>query len=223
MTATLTYLGHSGFLITDGSSTLAIDPFLTGNPTAPLTPEQVRPTHIALTHAHEDHFGDTIPIAQASGATVIAAYEICSYLNEHGVTATEPGNPGGTIATRFGSVSFVQAFHSSSYKGRYMGQPTGLVVRIGGKTIYHCGDTGLFSDMRLIGELFSPDLALIPAGDRYTMGPEQASRAAELIGAPLAVPIHHGTWPPITIDPARFAPKGIRARVLKPGETLELT
>lgn len=222
MPATLTFLGHAGFLVTDGTHTLAIDPFLTGNPVAAMPADKVRCSHIALTHGHEDHVGDTLAIARANGATIIAAYEICTYFQEQGHDKVEPGNPGGQIRTPFGSVAFTQAFHSSSYQGRYMGQPCGLIVRIGGKTIYHCGDTALFGDMKLLGELHRPDVALIPAGDRFTMGPEHAARAAELIGAPLAVPIHHGTWPPIQVDLARFAPKGVEARPLKPGETLEL-
>ena len=218
----VTYLGHSGFILSDGVYALAIDPFLTGNPAATLTPAQIRVKHIALTHGHEDHFGDTLEIARANGATVYAAWEITNYLVEQGHEKVQPGNPGGTIAADFGSVSFVQALHSSSYKGRYMGNPCGVIVRMGGHCVYHMGDTALFSDMALIGELYRPDVVLAPIGDRFTMGPEHASRAAEMSGAKIAVPIHYNTWPPIAQDPARFRPHGVEVRVMQAGESWRL-
>ena len=169
MHADITYLGHSGFLFSDGTHTIAVDPFLTGNPAATHKPGDIRCTHIALTHGHADHFGDTIEIARANNAPVFAAFEITEYLAEQGVANCEPGNPGGKIDAPFGSVAFTQAFHSSSYNGRYLGMPCGLVITIGGVTIYHCGDTALFSDMKLIGELYKPHVACIPIGDRFTM------------------------------------------------------
>ena len=158
MALTMTYLGHAGFLLDDGQHTLAIDPFLTGNPVARHKPEDLRCGYIALTHGHSDHFGDTLAIARRNNATVIGVFEICNFLNEQGVKRTEPGNPGGEITTPFGSVAFTQAFHSSSYEGRYLGMPCGLVIRIGGATIYHCGDTGLFGDMRLIEPGITKDI-----------------------------------------------------------------
>lgn len=217
MPVEITFLGHSACLIRSDNTTIAVDPFLTGNPAARLKPEQVQAQYIALTHGHEDHFGDTLTIARANGATVYAAFEICNFLNEQGHERCEPGNPGGRLETDFGFVAFTQAFHSSSYQGRYMGMPCGLVVGVGGKTVYHCGDTGLFGDMKLIGELYRPDVALIPIGDRFTMGPELASRAAELIAAPVAIPIHYNTWPPIEVDVARFAPQGVQVVPLEAG------
>lgn len=219
MPADITFLGHSGFLFSDGEHTLAVDPFLTGNPKAVHTPGEIRCTHIALTHGHADHFGDTIELAKANNAPVFAAFEITEYLGEQGVTNVEPGNPGGKISAPFGFVAFTQAFHSSSYEGRYMGMPCGLVVNIGGVTIYHCGDTALFSDMKLIGELYKPDVACIPIGDRFTMGPEEATLAAEMIGAKVAIPIHYNTWPPIEQDPASLSPRGVEVKVLEAGET----
>ena len=219
MPVDITFLGHSGFLFSDRQHTLAVDPFLTGNPKAVHKPSEIRCTHIALTHGHADHFGDTIELAKSNNAPVFAAFEITEYLGEQGVTNVEPGNPGGKIAASFGFVAFTQAFHSSSYEGRYMGMPCGLVVNIGGVTIYHCGDTALFSDMKLIGELYKPDVACIPIGDRFTMGPEQATLAAEMIGAKVAIPIHYNTWPPIEQDPASFRPKGVEVKVLEAGET----
>jgi len=219
MALTFTFLGHAGFLLTDGSHTLAIDPFLTGNPLATLAPGDVACDSIALTHGHADHIGDTLAIARANDATVYAAFEITEYLAAQGLTRLEPGNPGGRIETPFGFIAFTHAFHSSSYEGRYMGMPCGLIVRMGGVTAYHCGDTGLFSDMSLYGQIYKPDVAMIPIGDRFTMGPDLAARAAEMIGAKVAIPIHYNTWPPIEQDPSAFAPVGVQVKVMEPGQT----
>ena len=188
----ITYLGHSAFLFDSGKHQLAVDPFLTGNPLAVHKPDQIRCTHVALSHGHEDHIGDTVDLAKKNRAKCIACWEICNYLGELGVNPSlmEPGNPGGKIATDFGWVAFTQAFHSSSHRGRYMGQPCGLVINIGGVTVYHAGDTGLFSDMKLIGEIYHPQIAFLPVGDRFTMGPELATRAAELIKPRFVVPMH---------------------------------
>lgn len=218
MSANITYYGHSAFLYDDGKQSIAVDPFLTGNPVAKTKAADVRCDYIGLTHGHADHMGDTVAIAKANDAPVIAVFEIAEYLSSKGVSRTEPGNPGGKIKTGFGWVAFTQAFHSSSYDGQYMGMPTGLVVHIGGVTIYHCGDTALFSDMKLIGEIYKPQVACIPIGDRFTMGPELASRAAEMIGCRYAIPIHYNTWPPIAQDPAQFKPSGVEVKVMKPGE-----
>ncbi len=218
MTGSLTWLGHSGYLLSDGACTVAVDPFLTGNPKAPCGPGDVVCTHVALTHGHEDHVGDTIEIAKANAAPVIAAFEITDWVQEQGHELVEPGNPGGRIDLGCGCwIAFTQAFHSSSYQGRSMGMPCGLMLHIGGKTVYHCGDTGLFGDMALLGEIYKPDVAIIPIGDRFTMGPELASRAADLIGAPVAIPCHYETWPPIEVDPARFTPASASVQILEPG------
>lgn len=217
----LTFLGHSGVLLSDGTHTLAIDPFLTGNPLAAMQVAEVRCQSIALSHGHGDHLGDTVAIARANQATVYSVFEIHEYLSEQGLR-TEPGNPGGRIETPFGWVAFTQAFHSSSFEGRYLGQPTGIVARIGGATVWHLGDTGLFGDMALLGEIYRPDIALIPIGDRFTMGPELASRAAELIRPRIAIPIHFGTFPILVQDASGFQPRGVEVKVLEPGETYEL-
>jgi L-ascorbate metabolism protein UlaG (beta-lactamase superfamily) len=219
MGITLTFLGHAAVLLEDGKHAVAIDPFLTGNPLATRRAADVRCTHIVLTHGHGDHLGDTISVALANAATVYANFEIAEYLGEHGV-ATEPGNPGGRITTDFGWVAFTQAWHSSSYEGRYLGVACGAMVHLANVTVYHCGDTGLFGDMALLGEIYRPEVALIPIGDRYTMGPELASRAAELIRPRIAIPIHYGTFPALVQDAGRFTPTGVEVRVLQPGETL---
>jgi L-ascorbate metabolism protein UlaG (beta-lactamase superfamily) len=218
MSITLTFLGHAGVLLEDGTFAVAIDPFLTGNPVAKHKPADLHCTHIVLTHGHGDHLGDTVAIARANRATVFGSFELTEYLNEQDV-ATEAGNPGGRIATDFGWVALTQAFHSSSYEGRYLGVACGAVVHLGDVTVYHCGDTGLFGDMALLGEIYRPDIALIPIGDRFTMGPELASRAAEMIRPKIAVPIHYRTFPPLVQDASGFQPKGVQVKVLRPGES----
>lgn len=219
MPLSITYLGHSGFVLDDGQHQVALDPFLTGNALAKHRPQDITCQTIALTHGHEDHFGDTVAIAKRNGAEVIANFEICTFAAEQGVKKTNPGNTGGKIETAFGFVAFTQAFHSSSHSGRYLGMPCGLVVRIGGVTFYHCGDTALFSDMELIGQIYKPDIAAIPIGDRFTMGPELASRAAEYIQPRVAIPIHYRTFPLLRQTAEGFAPKGVPVKVLEPGET----
>ena len=220
MAITLTFLGHAAYLVSDGSTTVAIDPFLTDNPAAAMKAEDIECQYVALTHGHPDHVGDTVSIAKANDATVFAAFEIADFLGEQGVKA-EAGNPGGKITADFGWVAFTQAFHSSSYNGRYMGMPCGVIVRLGGATVYHCGDTSLFGDMKLIGEIYRPDIALVPIGDRFTMGPELATRAAELIAPKVAVPMHYKTWPLLVQDASGFTPKGMKVEILEPGESLK--
>lgn len=216
----ITFLGHAGLLLADGRHAVAIDPFLTGNPVATMKPAEVRCQAIVLTHGHEDHVGDTAEIAKANGATVYGAFELAGFLGEQGCKV-EPGNPGGKIDAPFGFVAFTQAFHSSSYKGRYMGMPCGVVVRLGDCTVYHCGDTALFGDMKLIGEIYKPDIACIPIGDRFTMGPQLGAKAAELIRPKVAIPIHYKTWPLLAQSADEFTPSGVEVKVMQPGETWE--
>lgn len=223
MSLTIEFLGHSGFILTAGTQVLVIDPFLSGNPLAVKSPESITCDCIALTHGHSDHIGDTVAIATRNNATVVAANEIANMMSDHGVKKIEPINPGGRIATAFGWIAFTHAFHSSSYQGTYMGMPCGIVAHIGEKTFYHCGDTGLFGDMALIGEIYKPDVAAIPIGDRFTMGAELGTRAAEMIGAPIAIPIHYKTFGLLAQTAEGFSPSGITVKELAPGESISLS
>ena len=222
MGISITFLGHAGFLLSDGTHTVAIDPFLTGNPVATMKPDEVKCQSVVLTHGHADHLGDTVAIAKANDATVFGAFEIVEYMGEQEVKG-EPGNPGGKITADFGWVAFTQAFHSSSYNGRYMGMPCGAVVHMGGVTVYHLGDTGIFGDMKLLGEIYQPDIALVPTGDRFTMGPELATRAVEMIKPKVAIPMHYGTWPLLLPDASGFEPKGVEVKEMEPGETWQFS
>lgn len=218
MPLNITFLGHAGFLLDDGQHALAIDPFLTDNPVARHKPADIRCQTIALTHGHADHVGDTVAIAKANTAKVLASFELATFLAEQRCDA-EGANPGGEIKTPFGYIAFTQAFHSSSYEGRYMGLACGIVANIGGVTFYHTGDTTLFGDMALIGQVYKPDIAAIPIGDRYVMGPALATRAAELIKPRLAIPMHYGTWPVLAPDAHAFTPQGVEVKVMQPGDT----
>ncbi|MGP1347549.1 MAG: metal-dependent hydrolase [Phycisphaerales bacterium] len=223
MTITIEFLGHSGFLIKGKSHAVAIDPFLTGNPVAVQSPDQVKCTHLAISHGHADHYGpDTLAIAKANNAAVHAPYEICEHLNAQGHENTQPMNPGGRVATDFGAIALTHAIHSSSYQGQYMGNATGVIVQMDGVTVYHAGDTALFSDMKLIGDLYRPTVAILPIGDRFTMGPEDATRAARLISPRIAIPCHYDTWPPISVDPNEFNPEGVEVIRLKPGQSTSI-
>jgi len=221
MALEITFLGHSGFRFSDGKAAVVVDPFLTGNPVAKHTPEDIRCDTIVLTHGHEDHMGDAWAIAKRNKATLVASHEITLMEEGQGVE-TIGANPGGRVEMPWGWVAFTQAFHSSSYGGRYMGAPCGVVLHLGGKTVYHCGDTGIFSDMKLIGEIYEPDVLCIPIGDRYTMGPELATRAAEWIRPKVAIPMHYKTFPILVQDASGFKPKGIEVKELEPGNLCAL-
>jgi len=223
MPLNITFLGHSGFLFDDGKRKVAVDPFLTGNDLAVHRPDDIACDYVVLSHGHADHFGDTLPIARNNDATVIAAFEICNYVNEQGHDKTDPGNPGGRVYTDFGHVAFTPAFHSSSYEGRYMGQPCGLILRFDDAdvTVYHTGDTALFSDMKLIGELAKPDIMCACIGDRFTMTPELAGKAAEFVKPKLAIPIHYKTFPLLAQSAEGFDPADIEVREMQPGEQFQ--
>lgn len=223
----VSYHGHSIVKIETKGKTILIDPFITGNELTDLNAEEVKADVILLTHGHNDHVGDTVKIAKRSGALVVAVAELATYLSWQGLNV-HPMSIGGAYTFDFGTVKLTQAFHGSSYtenneKIIYTGMPAGLLLTIEGKTIYHAGDTALFSDLKLIGR-HKPDLAFLPIGDNFTMGPEDAAIAAEWVQAKLVVPIHYNTFPVIKQDPHQFVESlsGIEGKVLKAGEGLDL-
>jgi len=222
--AKVTFLGHAAVLLEGRETTLVIDPFLTGNPVAAGGPEELRPDLVVLTHAHGDHWGDTLDLA-GKGATVVSTYEIAVYAEKHGAQAF-PMNIGGRYAFPGGWLKFYPAWHSSSFPdGSYGGMPMGVVVELDGKKIYHAGDTALFGDMRRIGEE-GLDLALLPIGDTFTMGPDDALAALELLKPKKVVPIHYNTFPVIEQDGEAFVARartlGVEGAALKPGEAIEV-
>jgi len=222
----LTYYGHSTFVLEGGGSRIAIDPFFANNPHTNLKPEDVRVDYIILTHGHFDHLGDAVQIAKQNDATIIASFELASYCESQGARV-HPMHIGGAFTFPFGRVKLTQALHGSAALGSaglvYTGSPCGVLVTVEDRMVYHAGDTGLFSDMRLIGEMNTIDVALLPIGDNFTMGTDDAVKAAELLNAKLSIPMHYNTWPPIQANPAGFVKKveslGRKARVLKPGES----
>jgi L-ascorbate metabolism protein UlaG (beta-lactamase superfamily) len=201
----LTFLGHSAFLLEADGNSVLIDPFLTSNPKAARSADEVEANTILLTHAHGDHVGDTVAIAKRTGAKVIAINELANWLGTQGVEHVENPNHGGTVSFAGGTVKLTPAWHSSSYgdQWRAPGVPAGLVVHFGGQTIYFAGDTCLFSDMQLIGEE-GLDVAVLPIGDYFTMGPADACRAVRFLRPRLVIPCHYNTFPPIEQDAAIF-------------------
>ncbi len=223
----LTFLGHAAVRLEAGDADVLIDPFLSGNPQATLAPDDVRPTHIVLTHGHGDHVGDTVALTSTSDATAIASVEVAGWLAAQGVRNTIGINLGGGVATSFGRVSLHPAWHSNSLPdGSYGGMPAGALVEAGGARVYHAGDTALFSDLALVGRR-GLDVALVPIGDHFTMGPDDAIEAIRLLAPRIAVPIHYDTFPPIRQDARAFAARvdaetDTRCVVLAPGEGLDL-
>lgn len=224
----ISYHGHSVVKIETNGKTLLIDPFIRGNSLTDLLVEELNPDYILLTHGHNDHVGDTVELAKKSDALVIASPELESYLSWQGIK-THGMNIGGSYEFDFGRVKFTQAYHSTGYETKdnqiiYLGMPMGILLTIEGKTIYHAGDTGLFSDMKLIGDRNRIDVAFLPIGDNYTMGPEDAAYAAELLQARTVVPIHYNTFPVIKQNPHNFVNmlSSGRGKVLEPGESIEL-
>jgi len=224
MNVQLTWYGHACWKIETGEHTLLIDPFLSGNPTAPITPDQVHPDYILVSHGHGDHLGDTVSIAQRVGATVISNYEIASYCEGQGCKV-HPLHIGGSRDFPFGRLKLTIAHHGSSFPdGKYAGNPAGFLLTFGKIKIYDAADTGLFYDMKLIGEE-KLDVALLPIGDNFTMGPDDALRAVKLLKPKVLIPMHYNTFDLISQDAQSFATRVKRAVpktrvvVLKPGES----
>lgn len=223
--AKLTYFGHSAFLIEHNNNKILIDPFITGNPLAPVKADDLSADFIVLSHAHGDHFGDTLEIAKRCNSTVIAVNELANYVASKGAKAHNM-HIGGSYEFPFGKVKFTIAHHgSSSNEGEYMGEPAGILLFLNGKVLYHAGDTGLFADMKLIGELHKINIALLPIGDNFTMGMNDALKAVELLNPELTIPMHYNTFPVIKADPDEFVNQvkkiGKNAKKLDFGETFE--
>jgi len=220
------FLGHSCVTITEGKHKLIIDPFITDNPQASIRADEIDVNYILLTHGHGDHVGDAISIAKRTSAMVIANFELANLCAKEGIEI-HPMHIGGAHDFDFGRVKLTIAHHGGGFgedASRYTGPPVGFLVTIGGKTIYHSGDTGLFYDMKLIGEMNRIDLAFIPIGDNFTMGIDDAVKAVEFLQPKKVVPFHYGTWPVIEAKPEDFASQvsGTKVVILKPGETLDL-
>lgn len=223
----LSFHGKSTIYFEANGKKVIVDPFITGNGQSDLDASTLKVDYIILTHGHGDHFGDTIELANRNHATVIGSAELGDYLTTyHNVENVRPMNIGGKAEFDFGNVKFVQAFHSSSLTDEngvpvYLGMPMGLILEIEGKTIYHTGDTGLFSDMKLIADRHPVDVCFIPIGDNFTMGIDDASYAINSFIKPkISVPIHYDTFELIEQDPNKFkeAVSVGEVQILKPGE-----
>jgi L-ascorbate metabolism protein UlaG (beta-lactamase superfamily) len=223
----ITFHGHSCFEIDADGHHLVIDPFFRNNPLCKVKPEDVKADYVLITHGHGDHWGDTPLIASRNKATVIANFELSQYASKQGLKS-HPLHIGGSAKFPFGWVKLTIAHHGSTLESsqEHGGSPTGILVNIGGRTIYHAGDTGLFLDMKLIGEMNPIDLALLPIGDNFTMGPVDAAKAVDFLKPKKVVPMHYNTFDIIKQDPQQFADllsgKPVECIVMKPGDTIEL-
>ena len=217
------FLGHACFTLSDGDSTVLIDPFLTGNPKAAISAQDVSATTILLTHGHGDHVGDTVDIAKRTGAPTVAMVEIANELGEEGLDVRDP-NLGGTVKFDWGWVKLVPAWHTSTTPKGTVNTPAGLLINFKDTIVYHLGDTSLFSDLQLVGKRHPIDAALMCIGGHYTMDRTDAVDAAQLVGAKTVIPCHYNTFPPIETDAQAFksdveSATGSNVVVLEPGET----
>jgi L-ascorbate metabolism protein UlaG (beta-lactamase superfamily) len=228
MSTTITWLGHGAFAIHSEGRTILIDPFLTGNPAASTTPDKLKPDAIIVSHGHGDHVGDTVAIAKRTGAVVIGVHEIAVWAEGQGVARTHGMNAGGAFRFDFGTVTLTPAVHSSSLPdGSYAGIACGVLLTLPDGILYHACDTALFSDMQLIGRA-GIDLAIVPIGDNYTMGPDDALEAVRLLKPKRVIPAHHSTWPLIAQDAVAWgrrvaAETTAKPVILKPGESCGLS
>ena len=221
--AKITWLGHAAFKIEIAASTVLIDPWLDGNPSSAVKASEITQADIVfVTHDHHDHLGDAFNICKRTKAAFVAASELGDFAQENGVQNVVGLNIGGGTQIKSVRIFVVQAVHTAS-----KGAPTGVIVEGGGKAVYHAGDTALFSDMRLIGELYHPDVALIPIGGYYTMGPTEAAEAVKMLKPKTVIPMHYKTFPVLTQSADEFA-KTVKERIanvnvlmLKPGESYQ--
>ena len=227
----LTWIGHSTFKIEADGKTLLIDPWITNNPACPDELKTFDTLDVMLiTHGHADHISDVVPLAKKHSPTVVAIIEIAKWLTNQGVENTIGFNKGGTVTVEGVKATMVTANHSSSFTESdgtiiYLGEPAGFVLEFtNGYKIYHAGDTNVFGDMQIIGEIYQPDLALLPIGDHFTMGPREAAYAAQLLNVP-AIPMHYGTFPVLTGTPEEFrnlmASQDVEIIEMEIGETLD--
>lgn len=225
------WLGHSAFHLTSATGqTVLIDPWLTANPKCPPGVKFDRVDVILVTHGHDDHLGDTVALAQQHKSKVVCAYEVSLWLATKGVANCCPMGKGGSQRVGDIEVTMTHAIHSSSIEDSdkiiYAGEPAGYIVRLpGGLVIYHAGDTGIFGDMKLIGELYRPEIACLPIGDLYTMGPREAARAIRLLEVKHVIPMHYGTFPRLPGTPEALREHlhdvaGVTIHVLQPGDYL---
>jgi L-ascorbate metabolism protein UlaG (beta-lactamase superfamily) len=224
--AKLTYYSHSAWRIDTGGHVILIDPFLNDNPTSPVKASDVTADFIIITHAHGDHIGDAIPIAKEHKSTIISNFEIANWCGAQGVEA-HPLHIGGGATFPFGKVKLTQAFHGSSFPdGSYGGMPAGVLISVEGKTIYHSGDTCVFGDMKLIAEMNPIDVALLPIGDNFTMGIDDAVKAVEFLQPKIVIPMHYKTFDIIDADPQVFMEivrkSGVDAQVIDYGKSIEI-
>ena len=215
------FLGHAAFELTEGDTRVLIDPFLTGNPKAAVAADELEPTHIFLTHGHADHIGDTVDIAKRTGAQVVAIVELANELQEDGVENVSDPNIGGTVEFGNVSVRLTPAWHTSTTPKGTVNTPAGLLVKIGDTTVYHLGDTALFSDLALVRARDPIDVALMCIGGHYTMDRLDAVAAAQLLAARQVIPCHYNTFPPIETDAEAFKNdvQGSEVVILDPGDT----
>lgn len=227
----ITWFGHSAFRLDFDGHAVMIDPFLSGSPVFEGSVEEASEgaTHVLLTHGHDDHVGDAAAICKRTGATLVANFEVCMHLARQGVETYQPGNHGGTIDVGGFTVSLTQALHSSSTMtdagAVYLGNPNGLVVRGGGRSVYHMGDTDIFGDMALINDLYAPDIGIVPIGDRFTMGAKSAAMACrQFFRFDAVFPCHYGTFPIIdqTADAFLAEMEGQRVEVPEIGGSVEV-
>jgi L-ascorbate metabolism protein UlaG (beta-lactamase superfamily) len=218
------FLGHAAFEFTSNGTNVLADPFLTGNPKAAAKADDLNPDVILLTHGHGDHYGDIVSIAKRSGAAVVAITEIAGELQEEGLEHVNNPNLGGTVNFDWGWARLVPALHSSTTPKGTVSPAAGIVFELGGKVVYHVGDTALFSDLELVGRRYPIDVALVPIGGHFTMDHEDAVEAVRLIAPRQVIPCHYGTFPPIETDPEVFkadveSSTASEVVVLAPGET----
>lgn len=221
----ITWQGHSCFIVEAEGTSIIIDPFLKGNPTSKIQPSEVSVNAVLVTHGHGDHLGDAVEISKKNNAPVVGTFELVNYCTAKGASG-HPMHIGGSHRFQFGRVKLTIAHHGSSTDAGPLGNPCGFIINMGGKTIYHAGDTGLFSDMALIGDTNDIDVAMLPIGDNFTMGIEDAVLAVGLLKPRVVIPMHYNTFELIRQDPEVFRnslpQSDFRVEIMKPGESIKV-